>query len=108
MPNDIVINATSRVPTANPVMNKPSYLIVLEEFSGKTKSFKYFISLDKPELLNGFVQVKGVFADSSLSENEIILNYYDILTTSKKELFLEMMIPWHKISIIRSLVFKAK
>lgn len=108
MSGDIAISVSNRVPTGAPVSNKPSYLIYLEENSGKTKIIKYFITLDKPEQLNGFIQAKGIFADSTMSEEDIIKNFSDILTGAKKELILEMMFPWHKICSIRSLVFKAK
>jgi hypothetical protein len=104
---DLVIGVTTRVPTGSQISAKPSYLIYIEEDgTGKNKKIKRFITLDRPELLNGFVQVKGFF--SELSDDEIINNYPQVLTTAKKELILEVMFPWHKIHSIRSLVFKAK
>lgn len=105
MSNDIVIGTTS-IPYINNVKSKPAYLIVISEPYGKTKIIKKFITLDKPEFLNGFVQAKGVF--SELEDDEIFNNYSSLLTNAPKDLILEMMIPWHKIDFIRSLVFKAK
>lgn len=106
--NDIAISVSNRVPNGSTVMSKPSYLIYLEDYVGKTKTIKHFISTDKPEHLNGFIQVKGIFVDSSVPENDIIKNYVEILTSAKRELVLEVLFPWHKICYIRSLVFKAK
>jgi hypothetical protein len=108
MSTDIAVSVSNRIPAGSPIMNKPSYLITLENNVGKTKGVKFFITLDKPELLNGFVQAKGLFADDSLPESEIITKYSEILTTADKALFLELLLPWHKICSIRSLIFKAK
>lgn len=103
--NDIAVQMIG-LPGVAQISKKPPYLILMEETSGKNKVVKKFITLDKPELMQGFVQVKGIFSD--LPEEEIIKNYYDVLTTTNKELFLEVLIPWHKISYIRSLIFKQK
>ena len=107
MSNDIAIgsvSSTSLNTAAAP--KKPSYLIFLEDASVKSKVIRKFITFDKPELLQGFVQVKGFF--SELSEEEIIKNFMELLTSTSKDLILEVMIPWHKISYMRSLVFKQK
>lgn len=78
----------------------------MEDTTGKTKVIKKFVTFDKPELLQGFVQAKGFFCDSS--EEEIIKNYMEILTSTSKDLILEVMLPWNKINCMRSLVFKQK
>lgn len=89
-----------------PQLKKPPFLIVLDDgVSGKTRNFQRFISLDKPESINGFIQVKGIFCDKD--EDEIIKTFGDILTNTPKELHLEMMFPLHRIYSIRSLVFNA-
>lgn len=88
----------------SPITKKPSYLVVLEPSNTKQKA-QYFITLDKPDLLQGFIQVKGVYLDDK--EEDIINNVSDILTSIKKELVLEVMLPWHRIRSIRSLVFNA-
>ena len=108
MSEDIAVSISNRIPNGSLIMNKPSYLITLEQNVGKNKVSKYFITLDKPELLNGFIQTKGLFVDNDVSESEIITNFWGILTSAKKELILEVLLPWHKICSIRSLVFKAK
>ena len=89
----------------SPISKKPSYLITLEPPASKAKKMTRFITIDKPDLLNGFVQAKGVFVEES--EDQIINNLSEVLTSIKKELVLEMMFPWHKICSIRSLVFSA-
>lgn len=90
----------------SPISKKPSYLVTIEDTtSAGKKSMKRFITTDKPDLLQGFIQVKGFFSDEG--EDEIINNLSDILTSTKKELICEMMFPWHKICSIRSLVFNA-
>ena len=107
MSGDIAVGTFSGpLPTGAPVAKKPAYLITLEDTTGKTKSLKRFITLDKPELLNGFVQVKGLFSEES--EDEISKKFNEILTSAAKDLFLEVLFPWHKICSVRSLVFRAK
>ena len=104
---DFAVSAVGQVGLplgAMPVSKKPSYLITLEGTGAKPKNLR-FITLDKPELLQGFVQVKGVYLDES--EDEILNNVSGTLTSIKKELVLEMMFPWHKICSIRSLVYSA-
>lgn len=105
MSNDISIQVTGLSNTMI-MAKKPSYLIILEDHSSKNKNIKKIITLDKPDLLQGFVQTKGFF--SEIIEEEIIKNFSEILTNTSKELILELLIPWHKISYIRSLTFKQK
>jgi hypothetical protein len=89
-----------------PSLKKPPYLITLDDgVTGKTRNFQRFISLDKPESINGFIQVKGIFCDKD--EDEIIKTFSEVLTSSPKESILEMMFPLHRIYSIRSLVFNA-
>lgn len=104
MPIDMGPN--SLVGAQAPSLKKPPFLITLDDgVTGKTRNFQRFISLDKPESINGFIQVKGIFCDKD--EDEIIKTFADILTSTPKELTLEMMFPLHRIYNIRSLVFNA-
>jgi hypothetical protein len=104
---DILVGVTAGPMMSNLITKKPSHLITLESDSkGKYINHQRFITLDKPELLNGFIQVKGIF--SLLSENEIIESFSDILADTPKESILEILFPWHRIICIRSLVFRAK
>lgn len=64
-----------------------------------------FIAVDKPDIANGFVQVRGIY--STFSEDEIVANYANIVASVPKEQQVEMMFPSQKISSIRSLVFNA-
>lgn len=88
----------------SPISKKPSYLITLYSSLGKNK-VQRFVAIDKPEFLPGCVQVKGVYLDES--EETIINNVSNILTSIKKELVLEVTFPWHRVDSIRSLVFNA-
>ena len=111
---DFAVNAVGQIGGAGAIQatglggsqisRKPSYLLTLEPSGAKGK-VQRFITLDKPDLLQGFVQVKGVYLNES--EDEIINNVSTILTSIKKELVLEVMLPWHRICSIRSLVFNA-
>ena len=102
---DILVGVTAGPMMSNLLAKKPSHLISLENV-GKGKTISYFITLDKPELLNGFIQAKGIF--SNLSEEEIIKSFSEILMDAPKDSILEILFPWHRIINVRSLVFKAK
>lgn len=106
MSADIAVGVAAGLPVQGTLAKKPSYLITLEDNVGKSKTVKRFISLDKPEILNGFVQVKGIYSD--LDEEEISKTFTTLLTDAPRDSILEIMFPWHKICSIRSLVFKAK
>ncbi len=82
---------------------KPAHLIYLDF---KSKNQRYFITLDRPDFIQGFVLVKGFFCDAP--ETVILETFTDLLTSVKKDLICEMMFPIHKIFFIRSLVFNAK
>ena len=104
MPIDLGPNSLLGAQAAS--LKKPPFLITLDDgMTGKTRNFQRFISLDKPESVNGFVQVKGIFCDKD--DDEIIKSFADILTNTSKEFILEMMFPLHRIYSIRSLVFNA-
>jgi hypothetical protein len=100
---DIAIG-TVGLPVGSQINKKPSYLILLEG-AGKTSKVK-FITLDKPELLNNFVQVKGFYSD--LSEEVIYKDYQNLILSVDRDSIMEILFPVHKILSMRSLVFKAK
>lgn len=56
---DFTVNAVGSFTNTVQISKKPSYLIKLD--SGKAKKDTYFVSVDRPDLLNGFIQVKGFF-----------------------------------------------
>ena len=89
--------------STTPVFAK-KYTAYLVTYKGN-KSIEKFITLEKPELLNGFIGVKGFY--STLPEKEIIETYLTLLTNCKKELICEEMLPWHLVLKMRSLVFSA-
>ncbi len=93
------------IPQVGQVSKKPCYLISLDNSFGETKSTTAFIAVDKPDLLQNFIQVKGVF--SELSDDEITKKFADILTATPKELIVDMMFPAHRVFSIKSLVFNA-
>jgi hypothetical protein len=89
----------------NSSVKKPHYLVTLEVIVKNKVVNKLFIAVDRPDITNGFVQVRGIYSD--LSEDEIVANYANIVAAVPKEQQLEVMFPAQKISSIRSLVFNA-
>ena len=93
------------IPQVGQVSKKPRYLVSLTDNTAKSKSVTYFIALDKPDLLNGFIQMKGVYSD--LSEDVISSSFIDIIEGTAKESIMDIMFPWHRVHSIKSLVFNA-
>ena len=91
------------IPTVGKVSSKPHYLVTLTNPAGKKPV--HFIALDKPDLLNGFIQVKGIFSD--LSEEELVKSFSEVVASTPLESRLDMMFPWHRVLSVRSLVFNA-
>lgn len=102
MSSDIGLGVVG-IPNVGGVSKKPPHLVELME--GKTKN--YFLAQDKPELLLGFIQVKGCFL--SLIEVEVALKDINafVAQISKENIF-EMLLPSHRVLSIKNLLFKAK
>jgi len=105
MPEKDFVVSSVVLPQVGNVSKKPSYLVVLTDPVAKNKSLSIFIAVDKPDLLNGFIQVKGIF--SEFSEEETIKKFNEILSSTAKESILDIMFPWHRVQSIRNLVFNA-
>lgn len=107
MPTDIAIG-TANLPTGTPTLKKPVYLITLVDPSGKaTKdaTTTYFIATDRPELIQSFISVRGIYCEAT--EEEIVKGFSDIVGKAPKDTVLEMIFPAHRVKSIRSLVFNA-
>lgn len=123
MSNDIGVGVVS-MPAVGALNAKPAYLVCFDEFT-------FFLSIDKPDLLNGFIGAKGFFVsglpdqfvDSDMpntsdlqnncnqeiaDEKYISQNYKEIITQASKDEYEEVLIPWHTIKKIKSLAYKAK
>ena len=98
---DFAVGAVG-VPSVGALRQKPCYLVVLSTSAKKTENF---IALDKPDLLNGFIQVKGFYTD--LSEEEAVKGFVEVVSSTPKDQYLDIMFPWHRVQSIRSLVFNA-
>ena len=68
-------------------------------------NYQKFITIDKPDSQNGFITAKGFFTECT--EDEIIKTFLELLTSTPKELILDMWFPWHRVVSIRSLIFNA-
>lgn len=98
--HDIAINPVG-APNIAALTKKPPHLVSVAD--GKLKQL--FLSLDKPELLDGFIQVKGFFVSESDSPNK---EYVSLLSSTPKESYVEILLPIHRVLCIQNLMFKAK
>jgi hypothetical protein len=92
------------IPNVSLLAKKPPHLISLN--NGKKTQF--FLSLDKPELLQDFIQVKGFYFEATLSEEDINKNYAEIMGSTSRDCVVEMFFPTHRILSIKNLIFKSK
>lgn len=104
MPTDIAIG-TANLPTGTPILKKPVYLIVLVDVVGKITTETRFVATDRPELLQSFISVRGIYCEAS--EDDIVKSFAEIVNKAPKDTVLEMIFPVHRIKSIRSLVFNA-
>jgi len=102
MSTDIAIRTTVSLPNAGGLSKKPPYLIELSE----SKKKPYFLSLDRPEFQGNFVQVKGVYIDSSKLE-ELERDAITFASQIAKENICDMIFPIHRILSIKNVAYKA-
>jgi hypothetical protein len=94
------------LPQVGKVSNKPRYFIQMNPGTFvKTKPFINFVALDKPGFEIGFISVKGFYCDKS--EEEIVASFTDLIVATPKDLIQDLLLPDHRIHVIRSLVFNA-
>ncbi len=91
------------IPSVGKVISKPCYLVALTNPIGKKPL--HFISIDKPDLLEGFIQAKGYFSD--LSDEDLVKSYAEVVANAPLDSRVEMMFPHHRVLSIRNLVFSA-
>lgn len=100
MSNDIALGPVG-LPNVGGVPRKPLHLVSLSK--GKTEEL--FISLDRPELLSGFILCKGIYVNKPELE-KIEQNTFSV--EGIKELIVEILLPIHRVLSIKNLAFKAK
>ncbi len=99
--HDIAIGPVG-IPNTAALAKKPPHLVSLID----GKKIQLFFSLDKPESLNGFIQVKGFYVEGT--EEEVSKNYLNIMGSTSKDVYVEMYFPLHRVISIKNLMFKAK
>lgn len=104
--SDIVINQVNSL--SSQVNTKVSFLILLEDGIGNKKTIKKFVTIDKIDIYNSYIDCKGFFIDQE--PDEIYNNLQSILTERKKDLscIQHMMFPWSRVLNIRNLIFRQK
>lgn len=100
---DLAVNPAS-LPDYNRTMGKitPIYLVSLE--GGKKET--YFVATKFDDSYNHCAKFIGFYCN--LSIDMIVSSYEEVIKTTDGVNFVEILIPWHKINSIRSLVYKHK
>ncbi len=102
---DIIVASTLNIPVGGVISSKPAYLITFEP-EGK-KASELFLTIEMPNVQSSFIHAKGFFLDAKEYEiNAIVAGYKTIIASQAAESFLEIWLPWHRVSNMRSLVFK--
>lgn len=103
---DIVVASTLNIPVGGTISSKPAYLVSLEP-EGKSKNGKLFLAIEMPNVQSSYIHAKGFFLDPEQYEYEgVLTGYKTIIAGTASESYVEMWFPWHKVSSMRSLVFK--
>lgn len=102
MNEDITVGAVG-IPNVATFNKKPPHLVVLNVNNNK-KSQALFLSIDKPELLEGVIQVKGFFVNAETDNAK----YFDSINNAPKESLVEMYFPLHRVDSVQNLMFRAK
>lgn len=92
------------IPAPGVISKKPPHLVTVAS-TGKGRP-TLFVSLDRPELLTGFIQVKGFY--TSLPEEEVIGNYVEVISSTSKDNIIDLLLPTHMVLCIRNIVFNAQ
>lgn len=103
MPDRDFAVGTVGIPQVGKVSTKPRYLIQL--YYSKTVKLVNFIALDKPTFEADFISVKGFYCEET--EDNIVAEFNDLVENTSKDQIQEIMIPNHRVHVIRSLVFNA-
>jgi len=101
MSDEIIVNQVTFSNKTAQAFKAP-YLLVVQI----KKSFKNFISLEKPEFFHQHLSTKGFFTEAS--EEEIGKTFTDILNSMPRALYTEMSFPLTKVEYVKNLVYKAK
>jgi len=101
---DIAISQIKSVQEKN-ILRSPVYLVIFEGEDSKNSKIKKFIATRLDESAN-YVRVSGIY--SNLSEDAIVEKFTSLLTEANKDLYLEMMIPFHRVLRIRNITYKQK
>ena len=102
MSTDIAIGPVG-LPNVGGLIKKPPHLVELTE--GKTKI--NFLSLDRPDLLSDYIQVRGCMVDSKDLE-ALSKDLVNFVSSIPKDSIVECLYPSHRVLSIKNLYFKAK
>lgn len=82
-------------------MKKPLYLVAMEDGSS-------MVSVDKPDVLSAFIQFKGYYVSrAEFCDEDIIKDPIKFYESRTSDLFVEVMIPVHRISYLQNLSYRA-
>ena len=84
---------------------KPVHLVCLKGDSKIGSGLEYYLTQDRPELLNGFVNIKGF---SVFQEDLNLKDYKDLVDQTSKDKYEEMLIPVYRIHYIKNLDFRGQ
>lgn len=87
-----------------PIKIVPVYLVVAEDPTIKSNTAKYLaVKLDEQTST-----VKLVGFEITETEKNVCENYQEIVSSTDKGLYKEIMLPWQRVIRIQNLIFKQK
>lgn len=78
----------------------PSYLVVLDD-----KANKHFVATKFDDTHTQYAKLTGFYVAGS-TVDDIVVASEELIKTTDTANFVEILVPWAKISVMRSLVYK--
>ncbi len=105
MSNDIAISPAGALLDKGPaVRTGPTHLIIFDE---KKPTYAFIAIKLEPE--SSFIKAWGIHVNmDEIDLGTIGENFSYFLSKAEKNKFVELLIPWHKVSYIRNLIFRQK
>lgn len=83
----------------------PVYLVVIEDVTVKVTGTRKFLAVKLDDMPN-YVKIVGI--EITTNVNKISESYQEIVNSTDKKLYKEVMLPWQRIVTIQNLIFKQK
>jgi hypothetical protein len=108
--SDTVVQQAPGVPTYTTTQIKPPHLVTALDITTKVPTRIYYLSLDKGDRHPYGVDFKGVpvtWSEVCTLKHDPVAWVSSLMTNRKKDIK-ELCVPWERVELIESLIYKSK